>query len=314
MDGEGNHIDFGARGLDTRIGRWWSADKIKKATQAPYVFGRDNPIIFIDPDGADDYYYDSETKAITVIRTGKPHRYFTFENSTFTSGSAVVPFRQINKDEVNEMLYNNTSLFVDALKNASSGEEAQEIFNSRITTITGKFVENGGWALVGLPAGMAAAEVFGSLLIEEGIDYAVEKTTGVPVIISPVDVVETVAKKEGKALIVLALVNKNRLDAKGKFVLYEIEDKGKILKVGKGDAEDIMPSNKRVRRVHVSERKARKIYPDAEGKVVEELGEMTTGEAIEREAKRVRNKRRAGHELPLNKEKDKRYQKDYPND
>jgi len=46
-------VDFGARIYDGRLGRWLSVDKkgINYIGNSPYLFGLDNPIIFIDTDG-----------------------------------------------------------------------------------------------------------------------------------------------------------------------------------------------------------------------------------------------------------------------
>lgn len=53
IKGIGNHIDFGARGYDPRVGRWLSLDPMasKYPEVSPYVFANSNPIIFIDRDG-----------------------------------------------------------------------------------------------------------------------------------------------------------------------------------------------------------------------------------------------------------------------
>jgi len=51
--GVGNHIDFGARGLDTRIGRWIAKDPLflKYPSESPYSFALNSPIEANDPDG-----------------------------------------------------------------------------------------------------------------------------------------------------------------------------------------------------------------------------------------------------------------------
>lgn len=53
IKGSGNSYDFGARMLDTRLGRWFSLDKEGKSQPgwSPYKGFNDNPIIFKDPDG-----------------------------------------------------------------------------------------------------------------------------------------------------------------------------------------------------------------------------------------------------------------------
>jgi RHS repeat-associated protein len=49
----GTSYDFGARLYDSRVGRWWSLDPlaVKYPYASPYVFGLDNPIYFLDPNG-----------------------------------------------------------------------------------------------------------------------------------------------------------------------------------------------------------------------------------------------------------------------
>jgi RHS repeat-associated protein len=65
---EGSY-DFGARILDSRIGRWLSVDPLNKPFITPYNFSRNNSINFVDPDGEDEihFYYTS----ITKLRNGK---------------------------------------------------------------------------------------------------------------------------------------------------------------------------------------------------------------------------------------------------
>jgi RHS repeat-associated protein len=46
IKGLGNHVDFGARGYDPRLGRWWTVDP-KFAQQpgwSPYKFALCNPL------------------------------------------------------------------------------------------------------------------------------------------------------------------------------------------------------------------------------------------------------------------------------
>ena len=51
--GVGNHVDFGARGLDTRTGRWQVPDELfkKYPSESPYAFVKNTPIQAFDPNG-----------------------------------------------------------------------------------------------------------------------------------------------------------------------------------------------------------------------------------------------------------------------
>ncbi|MCS6956176.1 MAG: hypothetical protein NZM44_07475, partial [Candidatus Calescibacterium sp.] len=53
VKGNGNSYDFGARLYDSRLGRWWSVDKMFKLypSHTPYHYSLNNPVYFIDSDG-----------------------------------------------------------------------------------------------------------------------------------------------------------------------------------------------------------------------------------------------------------------------
>ncbi len=57
VKGGGNHLDFGARCYDNRVGRWFSQDPIIKEHLSPYNFSSNDPIARVDVDGRDDFYY-----------------------------------------------------------------------------------------------------------------------------------------------------------------------------------------------------------------------------------------------------------------
>jgi RHS repeat-associated protein len=57
LKGEFNSYDFGARILDPRIGRWLCRDKesAKKPGLSPYQSMKNNPLVYIDPNGNDEF-------------------------------------------------------------------------------------------------------------------------------------------------------------------------------------------------------------------------------------------------------------------
>ena len=59
IKGDGNHLDFGARGYDPRLGRWHTPDAHESnyPSHSPYHFAYNNPNMFVDPDGNDNVIY-----------------------------------------------------------------------------------------------------------------------------------------------------------------------------------------------------------------------------------------------------------------
>jgi RHS repeat-associated protein len=73
VKGDGNSYDFGARMLDTRLGRWLSVDPMaeKYAPLTPYNFVANSPLIYIDPNGKEIVLYDKNMKKVaTVTKSG----------------------------------------------------------------------------------------------------------------------------------------------------------------------------------------------------------------------------------------------------
>ncbi|MFG0410010.1 RHS repeat-associated core domain-containing protein [Pseudomonas sp. FYR_11] len=103
--------------------------------------------------------------------------------------------------------------------------------------------------------------------------------------------------------------HKNRNDAIGDWVLYDVIDpQSGHAKTGIGKAEDVM-ANGENRRAHNSARKVKK-DPNFRGAIAEIVSEhfnITKGEMKEIEAERVRTLRSQGVALPHNRERDQRY-------
>ena len=53
VKGNGNHLDFGNFGYDTRLGRRWNIDPVVKSHESPYATFANNPVWFADVNGMD---------------------------------------------------------------------------------------------------------------------------------------------------------------------------------------------------------------------------------------------------------------------
>jgi RHS repeat-associated protein len=78
IKGEGNSYDFGARMLDPRVGRWFSTDRMIKESLSLYQFGNNNPIIYVDKDGNDEFYFNLLTSSWEYKPASGKNRYFIY--------------------------------------------------------------------------------------------------------------------------------------------------------------------------------------------------------------------------------------------
>jgi RHS repeat-associated protein len=61
--------DYGERIYNSKIGRWLSTDFVAKAHLSPYQFASANPIIYMDPDGGDEFYFNTDGKLVKWVVT-----------------------------------------------------------------------------------------------------------------------------------------------------------------------------------------------------------------------------------------------------
>ena len=206
--------DFGARIYDELTGRWFSLDQYTKPHQSDYVFATDNPIIFIDPDGRDDFYFDKQARTWHIIPTGAPHRFITFINISDGEGGTIESIRPMTDSEVGAALYRNNELYVRAMQSAYTPENAgrlrylrAEYFGLTSVNLSHRKARPIIYIIGGLIALPIAAEVLGEaalaeFLLEETGEYVLEEAgVPVPIINDPTDLVEYAFKKGSKKTI-----------------------------------------------------------------------------------------------------------------
>ncbi len=86
VKGVGNSIDFGARMLDPRLGRWFAVDKFeaKYPFISPYSYSLNSVMEFIDPDGND------PKVAIIIAKEGKKYDFDGHYNALKAKGYTIM--------------------------------------------------------------------------------------------------------------------------------------------------------------------------------------------------------------------------------
>jgi len=83
---------FGARYYWAAGGRWWSVDVLfeKYPGWSPYNYTLSNPILFIDPNGTDIYFYNSDSTVIATIVTGSDEQQYIYTGLDYTTDNPLV--------------------------------------------------------------------------------------------------------------------------------------------------------------------------------------------------------------------------------
>jgi len=287
VKGEGGQQDYGMRIYDPRLGRFLSVDPIgdEYPELTPYQFASNTPLWAIDLDGLEG-----------LIATGT--------TPPFMSGKQW-PTGMVVSDEMGHRINakltpEQKSALLDVLPLIGTAKGIYE-------AVTGEdFVT--GEKLSATDRALAVVPYVGKAKKITKVAKAADKIDEVKGVAKAADKIDD-AKTTEKALV--KPKNKNANDAEGEFMLYDVHSEpnkqGELLKVGKADAERITSTGEPVR-MKASERKARRAgYPNATATERKKLGRTTTGKAKESEAAEVKIEREKGNQLPLNKEKEKKY-------
>jgi len=137
-----NYILVANRYYNPRISQFYATDPLaeKYPGITPYVYTKDNPVVLLDTDGKDDYYFDILKQHIHIVKNGKPNRYFIarykveqerIENTVFINYdfSKWEP-HSINDAAIRNLDINGKSVYEYALYHAYSCEQYADIYNS----------------------------------------------------------------------------------------------------------------------------------------------------------------------------------------
>ena len=114
---EGNNIDFGARVMDARLGRWFAVDKSSKPDASPYGYCLDSPTNFTDPDGNDEIHFYFVTQVRTVYNkpfyeagiNGSSGKYHPGFYSQVPTGKVTASYVIIKKSGLDEFYHHSVS-------------------------------------------------------------------------------------------------------------------------------------------------------------------------------------------------------------
>lgn len=292
VKGEGNQQDYGMRIYDPRLGRFLSVDPLEDEYPelTPYQFAGNTPIQATDLDGEEpSYHYEDGKGRIVMMPAGDNLQ------------------RRVPPEHLKYLPY------------ASKGDPGimdagtSAVFDNMPFIGTGKAIVEAmvGYDATGNKLGVgeslfALAPFIGKAKKTIKVFKAIDKINDTKKLTKAANKVDDAVSTE-KAIV----KNKNANDAEGNFGLYDVheypEKKGKLLKVGKENLDRVRADGTPDRRA-VSQRKARQAgYPNATSSQRKNLGNTTTGKATDIEAIEVKKERANGNELPLNRERSKKY-------
>jgi RHS repeat-associated protein len=142
ISGTGNSYTAEFWQYDPRLGRRWNVDPVDKPWMSPYHAFSNNPILNIDPNGAndDDIHYNSETGETTIIETDENKDNVLIDGRFITSveqGSGKSAFDDArviglgNEWEQSYILQNEKIIGLDAIKYNGTDESTHYLLIDR---------------------------------------------------------------------------------------------------------------------------------------------------------------------------------------
>jgi RHS repeat-associated protein len=137
IKGSGNSVDFGARMLDTRVGRWMKTDNLedKYPGISTYAYVANSPLRCIDPDGNDIYVL------FHVVGHTK-----SFEDRMFRSSAET---RKRNIESSPNFSKNKDLVYIVPIMNLDDIEVTMEQDVAQLAKVYGQTVEVGVWSHAG---------------------------------------------------------------------------------------------------------------------------------------------------------------------
>ncbi|HNX01899.1 MAG TPA: RHS repeat-associated core domain-containing protein, partial [Candidatus Cloacimonadota bacterium] len=120
--------DHGARMYDPTVSRWWVPDPLaeKYYSLSPYNYCANNPILFVDPDGMDKYYFDADGNITEIEEQSWLRNLFKGHTGYMSDGTEFFISNHIAKHLYNDFSYNTLNSDPEANFGISTSIETRE--------------------------------------------------------------------------------------------------------------------------------------------------------------------------------------------